>query len=481
MKPTLIVAALLFSLSFVLFAGLKPNFVVIFCDDQTYRAIGYNNPVVQTPNMDRLAAEGMLFDRAFIASPICVASRASIYTGAFPQQHGAVALSTEGFQKSVIEEKRFVTLPMVLAQAGYHTAHYGKSHLGPPTRYGFAEGREIGDVNDVETFAEAGKFLKREAKSARPFLLWLTPRNPHVPYTAPQRFLELYKDAEITLDPNWAETPPLVSFFNQAGTGEILFRDSSYKINDHAPAGLTAGPPRSAPVMKEVIKAYYAEISFLDEQVGTLVQQLKDAGLYENTILIYLSDNGYLLGNHGLGNKLTMHEESVRVPMFMHSPLLPVKHSRTDALVSSLDIFPTLLDFAGAAAPSQLMGKSLRPVIQAPGAKVRDYVVSESVGPPENRVGTGHRMVRTDHFKYMLSTSDEQAFFDLRTDPYEMKNLVADPALKEEIERHRAMLREWSASVGEKRMTVEEAVKTQPSAAKDPKPAKKGKAKMKVP
>ena len=117
-----------------LFAGLKPNFVVIFSDDQTYRAIGYNNPAVQTPNMDRLAAEGMSFNRAFIASPICVASRASIYTGMFPQQHGAVGLSAAGFQKSVVEEKRFVTLPTVLAQAGYHTALYGKSHLGPPTR-----------------------------------------------------------------------------------------------------------------------------------------------------------------------------------------------------------------------------------------------------------------------------------------------------------------------------------------------------------
>ena len=471
---------LLLTLSSGLVAAAKPNFVVIFSDDQTFRAIGYNNPAVQTPNMDRLAAEGMRFDRAFIASPICAASRASIYTGMFPQQHGTVGLSSAGFKQSVITEKRLVTLPMVLEQAGYHTALYGKSHLGPPTAYGFAEGRETTGANDEETFAEAEKFLQRETKSDRPFLLWITPRKPHVPYDAPHRFLDLYKDTEIELDPNWLETPPMQSFFNQAGPGDILFRDSKLKINRDAPSGLTCGPPRSAANMKEVIKAYYADISFLDEQIGTLVDQLKTAGLYENTILIYLSDNGYHLGNHGLGNKITMHEESVRVPMFVHSPLLPVKSAKSDALVSSLDVFPTLLDFAGADAPAQLMGKSLRPIMADPKATVRDYVVSECVGPPENRVGTGHRMARTDHFKYMLSSSDEEAFFDLRSDPYELKNLIEDPAMKDEIERHRAMLHEWSASVGETRMTLEEAVKTKPSATKAPKPKKKGKGKPKA-
>jgi arylsulfatase A-like enzyme len=103
----------------------------------------------------------------------------------------------------------------------------------------------------------------------------------------------------------------------------------------------------------------------------------------------------------------------------------------------------------------------LRPIINAPEATVRDYVITECVGPPESRVGTGHRMVRTDHFKYMLSTDDEEAFFDLRSDPYEMKNLIAEASLTSEIERHRAMLQEWSVSVGEKRLPLDEA-RTQP-------------------
>jgi arylsulfatase A-like enzyme len=451
-------------------AEQRPNFVVIFTDDQTYRAIGYNNPVVKTPNLDKLAMEGVRLNRAYVASPICVASRASILTGAFPQQHAAVSLFSTGFKKSVVVEKRFVTLPIVLEQAGYHTALYGKSHLGEPTTFGFAEGRDIKAANDEETFEEADKFFQRESKSGRPFLFWLTPHNPHVPYSAPQRFKDLYKDTIITLDPNWMESPPMQSFFNQAAPGDIGFRDGKLSIYKNSPAGQTCGPPRSAEAMKEVIKAYYGDVSRLDEQVGTLVEQMKAAGLYENTILIFLSDNGYHLGNHGLGNKITMHEESVRVPMFVHSPLLPVKGAKSEALVSSLDVFPTILDYAGITAPAQLMGKSLRPIMHAPESTVRECVFTECVGPPENRVGTGHRMARTDHFKYMLTTDDEEAFFDLRTDPYEMKNLIADPSQSAEIERHRALLRGWSSSVGEKRLSLDEATK---------RPASKKKAKSK--
>jgi arylsulfatase A-like enzyme len=145
--------------------------------------------------------------------------------------------------------------------------------------------------------------------------------------------------------------------------------------------------------------------------------------------------------------------------MFVHSQLLSVKNAKSDALVSSLDVFLTILDYAGVTAPSQLMGKSLRPIMNAPDTTVRDCVFTECVGPPESRLGTGHCMACTDHFKYMLSADDEEVFFDLRTDPYEMKNLIADASRSAEIERHRALPRGWLSSVGEKRLTMNEAKK----------------------
>jgi arylsulfatase A-like enzyme len=266
-----------------------------------------------------------------------------------------------------------------------------------------------------------------------------------LPIIARQDLLALYKDTEIKLDPNFREAPLMQSFFNQGGPGEIRFRDSSK-------SAYSGGPPRPAAQMKEFIKGYYADITYLDAQVGRLIEQLKTNGLYENTYFLYLADNGYHLGNHGLGNKVTMHEESVRVPGFIHSPLLSTKRARSEALVSSLDIYPTLLDLAGTAAPPQLMGKSLRPILADPAATIRDHVVSECVAPPEQGLGTGHRMVRTDRYKYMLSDIDEEAFFDLQVDPYELANRVADATLRAELERHRRLLRDWSTAVGEKRV-----------------------------
>ena len=268
-------------------AQRPPNVLIILTDDQRWDAMSCaGNRLVKTPNMDKLASEGIRLDRAFVASPICAASRASIFCGVFPQQHGGVSLHSPGFINSVVKEKRFATLPAILKNAGYHTAFWGKSHLGEPTTFGLAEGKEFHDPNDEQTFAEAEKFLAREAKSERPFLLWLTPKNPHLPLSAPQRFKDLYKDSDIKLDPNWRESPLMESIFNQGPAGAISFRDSNGAIYPRAPKGLTGGPPRNEAQMKEIIKAYYGDVSCLDEQIGTLVANLKTNGLYENTIII---------------------------------------------------------------------------------------------------------------------------------------------------------------------------------------------------
>jgi arylsulfatase A-like enzyme len=439
-------AAILYAL--VAFVGwsraaepLRPNFVVVVSDDHTYRAVGYRNPQVSTPHLDELASGGFRFDRFFVASPICVASRASLYSGVYPQQHGSVGLNARGFAGSVVEQRRFPPLAEVLGRAGYHTALYGKSHLGDPKRFGFAEGREVADRDDFETFAEARKFIERPENQQRPFLLWLTPHNPHVPLTAPAEFLERYASVNIQLDPNFREEPQKSSLFNQGLPGELYFRDSNK-------SALSGGPPRSAEQMKGFMRAYYAEVSLLDRQIGDLVQDLRRAGLYERTIFIYLSDNGYHLGNHGLGNKITMHEESVRVPCVFHSPLLPRSGVKSDALVGSLDIYPTLLDFAGAEPPPHLMGRSLRKILADPEAQIRDAIVSECVGVG-GKPGQGHRMVRTDRFKYMLSGDNDEGFFDLQADPYELRNLAGDAQYGRQLQSHRERLTKWMNEVGD--------------------------------
>lgn len=421
----------------------KPNFLVIFTDDQTYRAIGYNNPEVKTPQLDQLAKEGLIFNNAYVASPICAASRASMMSGTFPQEHGVIALNKKGFESYLAGgAKSQRTLPNRLREAGYHTAFWGKSHLGPPEGLGFHEGKECGPYDDTETFRQAEEFLSRAAKDSKPFFLWLAPRQPHVPLLPKQEWLDLYDETTFEMDPNFREEPLKESAFDQGYPGKAVYRDSDYTRNWRE---LSAGPPRDEKTIRQFIKAYYATISHLDHQIGSLVTRLSELGLDDNTVIIFLSDNGYHLGNHGLGNKITMHEESVRVPMFIHWSGLKERGQVTNALVSSLDIYPTLLELAGIGLPDHLLGKSLMPILSDPKAKVRDYVFSECVGV-KGGFGEGHRMARGDQWKYVLTMADEELLFDESNDPYELENLVNSPEHAPTVKQMRQELAQWMKS-----------------------------------
>ena len=209
---------------------------------------------------------------------------------------------------------------------------------------------------------------------------------------------------------------------------------------------MSAGPPRNEDTLQDFIRAYYATISRLDDQIGALLTSLRQKELLENTVIIFLSDNGYLLGNHGLGNKITMHEESVRVPMFVYGAPVIRPGTRSEALVSSLDVMPTVLDLAGVATPDHLAGTSLLPVLEDPDGTIRDYVASECVGVG-GTLGTGHRMVRDTRWKYVLTGANEEYLFDTVADPYELKNLANEPNRGEDLRALRSKMRTWMDDV----------------------------------
>jgi len=430
-------------------AAAKPNLLVIFTDDQTFRAIGYNNPEVQTPYLDGLAKRGLIFDNSYVASPICAASRASMMSGVFPPQHGVIALNHKAFHAYQSGGERVEqTLAHQLSQVGYHTGFYGKSHLGPPTSYGFAVGDERGAYDDKPTFEKVAAYLDAHARDAKPFFLWLAPRQPHVPLLPEQQWLDLYPEGKLALPENYRLEPRQISLNNQGIPGQHFYRDSNYRRNHR---DLPAGPPRDEETMREFIRAYYAVISHLDHQIGQLVAKLESLGVLENTVIVFLSDNGYHLGSHGLGNKITMHEESVRVPMFMAGPGVPAG-VRTSALVSSLDVYPTLLELAGARdLPKHLMGRSLVPILKDPRAEVRTTVFSECVGVG-GAAGQGHRMARTKLWKYILSGTNEEHLFDLQNDPSELRNRTGDPDLKPVADGHRRELGKWMQQIGDREL-----------------------------
>lgn len=427
---------------------VRPNFVFILTDDQARHAIGYTTPVVQTPHLDALARDGIIFDNAYVATPICAASRASMLTGLCPQQHESVALDGSGFARNVVRQKRYKTIAHRLTEAGYTTAFCGKSHLGDPKAYGFQLGEEFGDRTDNATFTFASRFLSEHSADAAPFLLWVAPHQPHVPLLPEQEWLDLYKDADLRVAPNFRESPPPGSLYNQGLPGETYYRDSTYTKNYH---DLPAGPPRNAETIIDFTRAYYATISRLDSQVGALIEQLKASGHYENTVIIYLSDNGYFLGNHGLGNKITMHEESVGVPLFFHWKGLANAHSRSAQLVTSLDLYPTILELAGLPLPGYLPGVSLASLLKYGTRRaVHPYVASECVGVG-GTTGMGHRMVRTRRWKYILTDVDEEALFDELNDPFELENVVGKLENRPELGRMRHRMIEWMLKVGDRR------------------------------
>ncbi len=425
----------------------KPNIIVIFTDDQTYRAIGYNTPEIKTPHMDALAASGITFERTYVASPICSASRAAMMTGLFPQQNGVIAVNSTGFADYHVRARNAEqTLPKRLKKAGYFTAFYGKSHLGNPTTYGFDTGDEIPDHDDVKTFEQASTFIKSRKDLNQPFFLWLAPRQPHVPLFPTKKWLDLYPPGSIHLTKNFRVEPQAESLNNQGTPSKILYRDSDYRNNiDQLPSG----PPRDEKTMLAFMRAYYAVVSHLDDQVGAFTDLLRETGLMENTVVFFLSDNGYHLGSHGLGNKITMHEESVRVPMFAFGVgIAPGRTTR--ALVSALDVYPTVLELSGATKPPKtIMGRSLLPLLKDSSAPHHGTVFSECVGVG-GKLGEGHRMARGDRWKLILSDKDEEFLFDQHNDPFELNNRVADPELAPVLQKLRSELNQWMKEIGDR-------------------------------
>jgi len=419
-------------------APAKPNIIVIFTDDQVFRALGCaGNKLIHTPNLDSLAAQGARFTTAFVPTPVCVASRASIMSSLYPQQHGSTFLNNQPFIKKV-RSGQLKILPQYLAEAGYVTGYCGKTHMGDPQKnLAFQEGKEHRfDGNDLKGFSFAEDFIARKTKGNKPFLLWISPHQPHIPLKPTDKWRDFYKPQDMLLDPNFLEKPLDSSLTNQGKPGTITYRDR--------------GGPKTREEAQKVTALYYAEVSHLDEQVGNLLKKLTDLGLDKKTLIIFLSDNGYHLGNHGVGNKLLMYEESVRVPFIIRYPGVIKACQVIDELVSSLDVMPTILDFVGLTIPQGLEGKSLKSLlINKIGDRrhFRDQVFSECCGV--SGLGIGHRMVRTRQWKYMLSDVNDEGLFDLKKDPYELNNLVNEPAAQQQLQQLRKSLACWMDHVGD--------------------------------
>lgn len=476
----------------------KPNLLFIFTDEQRADTLSaYGNTRIQMPNLNRLADESFVFDQAYVTQPVCTPSRASIMTGLYPH-------SNECTRNNVPLRPEYACLPELLNDPDYATAYHGKWHLGDEifAQHGFSEwigtedayagyygperdrntrsdyhhflvenGIDPGPENTIGRGRAArlpediGKpaFLAREASrfirqnQTQPFVLYVNFLEPHMPFFGPRD--DQYDPAEVLLPANF-ENP-----LDQ--TCSLKARLIARHYYEHG-MGL---PLDTEDGWRRLIANYWGLCSLVDTHVGTILNTLDDCGLRDDTIVVFTSDHGDMMGSHRLLTKTVMYEEATRVPLLLRLPRQRTSR-RVHGPVSQVDLVPTLLDLMGAPVPDNTDGKTLRPLLEQPGKlqhdqdviiewngcdggkKGQDAMVSADLPDWCNVTATDAQakrafadavrtIVTPDGWKFMCSPNGEHELYNLTSDPYETCNLAPDSARLPLMRELTARIRAW--------------------------------------
>jgi arylsulfatase A-like enzyme len=426
-----------------------PNIVFIMTDQHSADALScrMGDRYLKTPALDRLAARGTFFSRAYTPNPLCMPARNSIFTGRYPHETGITDNT-----KTTLNASEFVTMGTYFLQAGYQTAYFGKWHLayneGATKTHGF-ETLETGHI-DAENAALATKFLGR--KHEKPFLLVVSFLNPH-------NVCELARDQQLNNGPI-GEPPPVAQ--RPPAPANLAPPQNEPDTMARIRAGYHANPAfpvgNFSPERWQALRwGYYRLIEKVDAEIGKVLDALKAAGLEENTLIVFTADHGECAGAHGFNQKTVFYEESARVPFIVSAPGQRVGRVSEKFTNTGTDILPTMLDFASLAKPAKLSGASLRSLAQGqPVAPWRDDVVvqnnmSQTFAVEGNVPTTEGRMLRTDRYKYCVYVhgQNRESLVDLEKDPGEMTNLARDPAHRDTLLAMRERLRKWGVANGD--------------------------------
>ena len=448
-------------------AADRPNIIFIMSDDHAAHAIGaYGSRVNTTPNIDRLAREGMLLSSVFVTNSICTPSRATILTGQYSHLNGVPVFNR--FDSSRM------TVARLLQQGGYHTGMIGKWHLGSdpagfdrweilpgqgaymdPVLYTATGQRTYTGRYVTDVITDLGIDFIKERPRNKPFFLMLHNKAPHRPWQPdaihkaqfanrwipePETFWDAYTTrtdalrenrqrvaADLTRrdlklePPAGLEGPELAKWLSTKP-------DTVTTTRDGTPVTLT-GEDLSRWKYQRYMQDYLATIQSVDDNVGRLLAFLDDSGLSRNTIVVYTSDQGFFLGDHGLFDKRFMYEEALRMPFLVRWPAVIKKGSRSDALALNVDFAPTFLDVAGLPVPSDMQGRSLLPVLRGrTPADWRSAMYYRYYHDPGDHNTRAHYGLRTRTHKLIYYwTKDQWELFDLRNDPMELHNLYGEP------------------------------------------------------
>ena len=436
--------------------AIQPNIVLVLCDDIRWNALSCaGHPHLKTPNIDSLANEGLYFENMFCTTSLCSPSRASILSGLYAHAHGVTNNFTD-------YPENLSSFPLQLQAAGYETAYFGKWHMGEkndnprPGFDHFVTHRGQGKYFDTE-FNFNGKERKvvkgyytsvvtdmaidwMQQKREKPFLLMLGQKAPHSFYFPEKKYQHVFDDVDI----NYPHTA-----FNLEGKPDWIRQRLSTWHGIYGPIfdWRKEFPDTSAAGVKDfarMVRAYWGTILSVDDSVGRLKQQLAKAGQLDNTVFVFMGDNGLLEGEHGMVDKRTMHEASIRVPLIIRYPglTLPKQPRKISGQVLTVDIAPTLLDLAGAKPLENIHGYSFRKMVSKGDNQWRKGWVYHYNYEKQFPYTPNVRGIRTNQWKYIHyphgdGSADRHMaeLYDMQNDPMEKRNLISS-------KQHQSVVRE---------------------------------------
>ncbi len=443
-------------------AVTRPNILFIMVDEMRWDAMGAEkHPVVRTPNLDKLAREGVRFSNAYTVSPVCSPSRACVFTGRYAHVHGVT-------MNGVPARNGEIFLPSILRHHGYHTAISGKLHYtpvrfdygfdqfwsftseGPTPQLGYNEylrkkhgspakwarvegtcpwpddplGRDVGlfkyPEEDFETdwiTARSIDYLRSRKGNSQPWFLFTSYLKPHSPSVEPQPYFDMY-------DPNSLPVPKLPANARQVRAAQQGRRQRQF-IDDER-------------MMRVMSAKYYGAITHVDLHAGRLLGELERLGMADNTLVLFTADHGNMLGDHGRWFKGVQYEGSAHVPLLWKSPQEANRSRVLDQIIENTDVMPTILEAAGVPAPDGVQGRSFLPLARDKNAAWKNRCYSQL------RSG----MVLDGRWKLIDNSLDGTGsleLYDLRNDPKEDRNLAADPKQRDRVAQYRHDLAAWRA------------------------------------
>jgi arylsulfatase A-like enzyme len=413
---------------------------------------------IRTPNMDRLAAEGVRFDHAYCAHPLCVPSRSAMWTGRYPHEIGVMTNDDH-----TLDHRRFPCLVTHLKHAGYDTGYVGKWHAsipdsrrapvagGPEHGFDFCENNAC-NTADIRNSDVAIRFLN--IKRDRPFFLVVSYNNPHNICEWARGARTELPDGDFALPPPLEQCPPPRSNLlpPEDETDTIALMRRSYHAAKTFPVG-----GFEEKEWRELAWAYYRMVELVDHRMGRVLDALEQTGERENTLILFVSDHGDCQGAHRWNQKTVLYDESTRVPCIMSWPG-HIRPSISNTLVQTgIDVMPTLLDAAGITVPNGLPGASqLSELVSGTPSSSRPYIVTETkfaqgADIDGQRPMPEGRMVRSDRFKHCVYDlgNRRESLCDMESDPGETRNLARDPEYREVLEQHREYLRAFCTQAGD--------------------------------